>query len=70
MIEYNETREKCSIEVKESFALLTCWNEQSVSLFDRALVTHVNLVSKKHLVLIGRGIPALKERQVGWCGGY
>lgn len=32
---------------------LTGRNEQGVSLFDGALVAHIDLVAKEHLVLIG-----------------
>lgn len=45
----------------------TCRDEQGISLFDRALVTHINLVSKEHFVLVRRRTPPLKKRQV--CRG-
>ena len=47
----------------------TCWDEERVPLFDRALVAHVHLVPEEHLVLIGRGAPALKQSKVCWRGG-
>lgn len=43
---------------------LTCWNEQGVPLFDGALVAHVDLVAKEHLVLVGWGAPPLEQSQV------
>lgn len=46
----------------------TCWDEECVSLLDRALVAHVHLITKEHLILIGRGAPALKQGQVGRGG--
>lgn len=48
---------------------LTRRNEQGVSLFDRALVTHINLVSKEHFILVRRRTPPLKKSQVGRRGG-
>lgn len=46
--------------------LTTCGYEQGVSLFDRASITHIDLVAEEHLVLTGRGTPSLEQRQVSW----
>ena len=46
----------------------TCWNEECVSLLDRAFIAHVHLIPKEHLVLTGGGAPALEQGQVGRGG--
>lgn len=49
--------------------VLTRWYEQGVSLFDRTLIAHVNLVPKEHLILVRWWTPSLKKCQVGRGGG-
>lgn len=47
---------------------LTGGNEEGVPLLNCALVAHVHLVAEEELVLIGRGVPVLKQGQVRRAG--
>lgn len=38
----------------------TCRYKQSVSLFDRASITHIDLVAEEHLILTGWRTPSLE----------